>query len=60
MEVETFNRGGIALTGGHTPDVPGVVVRYLCTCPNAMVFNGIMIYSPDFVLEYGLMSALTR
>jgi NAD(P)-dependent dehydrogenase (short-subunit alcohol dehydrogenase family) len=60
MEVETFNRGGIALTGGHTPDVPGVAVRYLCTCANAMVFNGKMIYSPDFVLEHGLMSRLTR
>lgn len=60
MEVETTARGGITLTGGHTPDVPGVVVRYLCTCPNAMVFNGRMIYSPDFVLEHGLMSELKR
>ena len=60
MEVETFNRGGIALTGGHSPDVPGVAVRYLCTCADPMVFNGKMIYSPDFVLEHGLMSELTR
>jgi NAD(P)-dependent dehydrogenase (short-subunit alcohol dehydrogenase family) len=60
MEVETFQRGGIALTGGHTPDVPGVVVRYLCTCPHAMIFNGKMIYSPDFALEHGLMTSLHR
>ena len=55
MQVETTSRGGIPLTGGHTPDVPGVAVRYLCTCPNPMVFNGKMIYSPDFVEEHFLM-----
>ncbi len=60
MEAETTARGGIALTGGHTPDVPGVAVRYLCTCPNPMVFNGRMIYAPDFVLEHALMSELRR
>ncbi len=60
MEAETFNRGGIALTGGHSPDVPGVAARYLCTCADPMVFNGKMVYSPDFVLEHGLMRALPR
>jgi NAD(P)-dependent dehydrogenase (short-subunit alcohol dehydrogenase family) len=60
MEVETYSRGGIALTGGPSPDVPGIAVRYLCTCPNPMVFNGKMVYSPDFVLEHGLMLELKR
>jgi len=60
MEVETSSRGGISLSGGHTPDVPGVAVRYLCTCSDPMVFNGKMIYSPDFVLEHGLMRELKR
>jgi NAD(P)-dependent dehydrogenase (short-subunit alcohol dehydrogenase family) len=58
MRAQTSSQGGIAMTGGHTADVPGVAVRYLCTCPDPMVFNGKMIYSPDFVLEHFLMREL--
>jgi NAD(P)-dependent dehydrogenase (short-subunit alcohol dehydrogenase family) len=58
MQAETAARGGISLTGGHSPDVPGIAVRYICTCPNPLVFNGKMIYSPDFVLEHFLANDL--
>ncbi len=46
MQVQTASRGGIPMAGGHTADVPGVAVRYICTCPDPLVFNGKMIYSP--------------
>ena len=58
MRVQTASRGGIPMAGGHTADVPGVAVRYICSCPDPLVFNGKMIYSPDFVLEHFLMSEL--
>jgi NAD(P)-dependent dehydrogenase (short-subunit alcohol dehydrogenase family) len=60
MQVQTAARGGISLEAGHSPDVPGIAVRYLCTCPDPMVFNGKMIYSPTFVLEHFLAADLGK
>ncbi len=58
MQAQTASRGGIGLEAGHSPDVPGIAVRYLCTCPNPLIFNGKVIYSPDFVLEHFLVENL--
>jgi NAD(P)-dependent dehydrogenase (short-subunit alcohol dehydrogenase family) len=60
MQVQTAARGGISMQGGHSPDVPGIAVRYICTCPDPLIFNGKMIYSPDFVLEHFLAADLGK
>jgi NAD(P)-dependent dehydrogenase (short-subunit alcohol dehydrogenase family) len=60
MQAQTTARGGISMQAGHSADVPAVAVRYLCTCPDPLIFNGKMIYSPDFIREHFLTTDLGK